>query len=300
MSNNKRYEDWQEESRGEDRGPRRSGVMPFLLAAMGVLCLIVLVVAIHFLGGRGTADAGKTEGGLPTPTSIPETSAPPEFAVEEPSAEEPAAEVAGEQSPSPAQAAVTTTPVDPATPTPAPSPSPAHSAVTTAPRPTPAPTPEPLSMWFFSGSTGQLTQRSFTSASATSFLSDKQYGDFPASQAIDGRTDTSWQEGVEGLGEGESITLWFDGPTSVSVLRIFPGFTRDETTFRLNGKPCELRFAFSTGESCTIVLENSFGGKDLALSRAVTTTYVKITILSVYDSESRWKDTAISEVIAFG
>ena len=271
MPNNNRYEDWQEESRGEDRRPRRSGVMPFLLAAMGVLCLIVLVVAIHFLGGRGTADAGKTEGGLPTPTSIPETSAPPEFA----------SEVAEEPDPSPAQAAVTTTPVDPATPT-------------------PAPTPEPLSMWFFSGSTGQLTQRSFTSAAATSYLSDKQYGDFPPSYAIDGRTDTSWQEGVEGLGEGESITLWFDGPTSVSVLRIFPGFTRDETTFRLNGKPCELRFAFSTGESCTIVLADSFGGKDLALSRAVTTTYVKITILSVYDSESRWKDTAISEVIAFG
>ena len=264
-------------------------MLPVLLV---VLCLIVLVVAIHFLGGRGTADAGKTEGGLPTPISIPETSVPPEPAAEEPAAEEP--------DPSPAQAAVTTTPVDPATPTPAPSPSPAHSAVTTAPIPTPAPTPEPLSMWFFSGSTGQLTQRSFTSAAATSYLSDKQYGDFPPSQAIDGRTDTSWQEGVEGLGEGESITLWFDGPTSVSVLRIFPGFTRDETTFRLNGKPCELRFAFSTGESCTIVLENSFGGKDLALSRAVTTSYVKITILSAYDSESRWKDTAISEVIAFG
>lgn len=294
MPNNNRYEDWQEESRGEDRGPRRSGVMPFLLAAMGVLCLIVLVVAIHFLGGRGTADAGKTEGGLPTPISIPETSAPPE----------PAAEVAGEPSPSPAQAAVTTTPVDPATPTPAPSPSPAQTAVTTAPvdpaTPTPAPTPEPLSMWFFSGSTGQLTQRSFTSAAATSYLSDKQYGDFPPSYAIDGRTDTSWQEGVEGLGEGESITLWFDGPTSVSVLRIFPGYTMDEAAYRLNGRPCELRFAFSTGESCTIVLADSFGGKDLALSRAVTTTYVKITILSVYDSESRWKDTAISEVIAFG
>ena len=281
MSNNNRYEDWQEESRGEDRGPRRSGVMPFLLAAMGVLCLIVLVVAIHFLGGRGTADAGKTEGGLPTPISIPETSVPPEPAAEEPSAEEPAAEVAGEPSPSPAQAAVTTTPVDPATPT-------------------PAPTPEPLSMWFFSGGTGQLTQRSFTSAAATSYLSDKQYGDFTPSYAIDGRTDTSWQEGVEGLGEGESITLWFDGPTSVSVLRIFPGYTMDEAAYRLNGRPCELRFAFSTGESCTIVLADSFGGKDLALSRAVTTSYVKITILSAYDSESRWKDTAISEVIAFG
>ena len=169
MPNNNRYEDWQEESRGEDRGPRRSGVMPFLLAAMGVLCLIVLVVAIHFLGGRGTADAGKTEGGLPTPISIPETSAPPEFAVEEPAVEEPAAEVAEEPDPSPAQAAVTTTPVDPATPTPAPSPSPAQAAVTTTPvdpaTPTPAPTPEPLSMSFFSGSTGQLTQRSFTSAS---------------------------------------------------------------------------------------------------------------------------------------
>lgn len=155
-------------------------------------------------------------------------------------------------------------------------------------------------MSFFSGSTGQLTQRSFTSASATSFLSDKQYGDFPASQAIDGRTDTSWQEGVEGLGEGESITLWFDGPTSVSVLRLYAGYTRDTETYRLNGKPRELRFEFSTGESCTFELTDSFGGKDLALSRAVTTTYVKITILSAYDSESRWKDTAISEVIAFG
>lgn len=74
MTNYDGSENRQEEGRGEGRRPARSGVTPLLLAAEAVLFLIVLVIVIHFLGGRGTEDAGK--GGETTPAQTVMTPEP--------------------------------------------------------------------------------------------------------------------------------------------------------------------------------------------------------------------------------
>ena len=122
MTNYDGSENRQEEGRGDDRRPARSGVTPLLLAAEAVLFLIVLVIVIHFLGGRGTEDAGKgSEPNLaqtlvtPEPTPVP-TAAPA-------------------QEPTPAPSSVpeaTAAPVPESTPAPSPAP---ESTSTTVPEP---------------------------------------------------------------------------------------------------------------------------------------------------------------------
>ena len=157
----------------------------------------------------------------------------------------------------------------------------------------------PLSLSAYYGERSRLQRLSFSRAEASSELYDPNYGRFPAGRAIDGDRASSWQEGVEGYGVGESLTLRFAQTTQVSVIEIFPGFADSEYTFYVNSRPRSLRFTFSDGRSCTFEFEDKFStqGHLLALSEPVLTDFIQITIEDTYDAA--WQDTAISEVIAY-
>lgn len=156
---------------------------------------------------------------------------------------------------------------------------------------------ERITMSQFTGDLSKLNKLLFVNASASSELADAEYGNFPALLAIDGKTDTSWQEGAAGYGIDESITLYFADSTEVSVIEIFPGFSKSDYTFFSNGRPSRLKFDFSDSHSCTYDFEDTPGSVAIALSEPVTTDYVCITILGVYSAE--WQDTAISEIRAY-
>ena len=101
MTNYDGSENRQEEGRGEGRRPARSGVTPLLLAAEAVLFLIVLVIVIHFLGGRGTEDAGKGSETTPAQTLVTPEPTPVPTAAPAP---EPTAAPAPESTPAPSPA----------------------------------------------------------------------------------------------------------------------------------------------------------------------------------------------------
>lgn len=174
-----------------------------------------------------------------------------------------------------------------------------------APEPSAEPAPtyraaehtDPLTMSEYAGNVSDLSLLTFSDASATSELDDPTYGKFPASNACDGKTLTSWQEGEIGCGIGESITLSLPEDTEVSAIFLYLGNMESEYAYYANSRPSELLFSFSDGISCTYHFEDSFRCYRLALSRPVKTDYIQITILDAYEAD--WKDTAISEIIAY-
>lgn len=120
---------------------------------------------------------------------------------------------------------------------------------------------------------------------------------FRAVYAIDGDLDSTWQEGAEGLGIGESLTLYFPSEEAVNIIEIYPGFISSDYVFENNGRPKSLKFEFSDGSSCTFDFEDKRGGVVLKLSETVITDSICITILDAYDAP--WEDTAIAEVVAY-
>ena len=163
------------------------------------------------------------------------------------------------------------------------------------PTPTPVPTP---AIDRFTGDIGAYRRLGFSQAGATSQLNDPQYGSFPAAYAIDGQRRTSWQEGVGGLGIGETLQLWFDGITAVSVIRIYPGNQMSEYAYYANSRPRQLLIGFSDGTAFTVELEDALGNQDFILSQPIFTTYIALTVLDAYTAD--WQDTSVSEVEAYG
>lgn len=117
---------------------------------------------------------------------------------------------------------------------------------------------------------------------------------FSASKMADGDLGTSWQEGVDGLGEGQCVTLYLDGEQSVSLIRIAPGNQISREGFQHNSRPRMVRFVFSDGSSYEWEFEDKMGFVKLKLSTPVKTSYVQIVLLSAYDAS--YQDTGFSEV----
>lgn len=162
--------------------------------------------------------------------------------------------------------------------------------------PSPSVPPEPLSLSICYDDLSNYEKLNFSGAKATSELIYS--GElFRAVYAIDGDLDSTWQEGAEGLGIGESLTLYFPSEEAVNIIEIYPGFISSDYVFENNGRPKSLKFEFSDGSSCTFDFEDKRGGVVLKLSETVITDSICITILDAYDAP--WEDTAIAEVAAY-
>ena len=135
----------------------------------------------------------------------------------------------------------------------------------------------------------------FSWAYASSEL-DSDGHTYYAENAVDGDSDTTWQEGVEGYGIGEYLELGFDQPQKLSLLRIFPG---NGNYYTENGRPAELLVEFSDGSAMSFNFPDCYGDYTLDLGGTVETSWVRLTIAEVYPG-TVWEDTAITEVLAYG
>lgn len=130
--------------------------------------------------------------------------------------------------------------------------------------------------------------------SASSYLSEKNIKHVP-DLIMDGDTTTAWVEGVDGNGEGESITFTFGDLYAVSDIKIWNGYQKSEDLYYKNARPAELELEFSDGSTERISLQDiSSGFQEFALERHVT-SYVKVKIISTY-AGSKYEDTVISEI----
>ena len=119
---------------------------------------------------------------------------------------------------------------------------------------------------------------------------------YAADNVIDGRKNSTWREGVQGPGKGEYVTVYFAGEEEISVIRIYPGYYKNDPSGYFNNcRPRAMTLTFSDGSSCSITLPNKCVASCIKLSSPVTTEYVKFTIDSVYLGKLS-EDTCISEI----
>jgi len=145
--------------------------------------------------------------------------------------------------------------------------------------------------------TGQVKP---SAASASSQLGDR----WSASKAIDGRFDTSWQEGSK-TEAGQWIRFAFKSPVTITNITIFAGSQTAEANYFGNLRPRHITIAADGGTGQKFELSDTFGPQDIAYTGPVSKT-LQITINDTYPSKktsldgSPFDDCAISEVRFFG
>lgn len=140
----------------------------------------------------------------------------------------------------------------------------------------------------------EIRMRDVEDVTASSYLPEKNIKHMP-DLIMDGDTTTAWVEGVDGNGEGESITFTFGDLYAVSDIKIWNGYQKSEDLYYKNARPAELELEFSDGSTERISLQDTSSGfQEFALERHVT-SYVKVKIISTYE-ESKYEDTVISEI----
>lgn len=140
----------------------------------------------------------------------------------------------------------------------------------------------------------EVHMRDVEDVTASSYLSEKNIKHVP-DLIMDGDTTTAWVEGVDGNGEGESITFTFGDLYAVSDIKIWNGYQKSEDLYYKNARPAELELEFSDGSTERISLQDTSSGfQEFALERHVT-SYVKLKIISTYEG-SKYEDTVISEI----
>lgn len=140
----------------------------------------------------------------------------------------------------------------------------------------------------------EVRMRDVEDVTASSYLPEKNIKHVP-DLIMDGDTTTAWVEGVDGNGEGESITFTFGDLYAVSDIKIWNGYQKSEDLYYKNARPAELELEFSDGSTERISLQDTSSGfQKFALERHVT-SYVKVKIISTY-AGSKYEDTVISEI----
>lgn len=130
-------------------------------------------------------------------------------------------------------------------------------------------------------------------ASASSVLegNDAKYG---AGRCIDANLSTCWQEGVEGNGQGESLTFVFPENTEISQISILNGQFLSEKEYFGN-----TRASFITLDAGSkkyyIKLKDIMERQTFSFSSPVKTGNIRITFNSVYPG-SQWFDLCITEI----
>lgn len=174
---------------------------------------------------------------------------------------------------------------------------------TPTPTPTPTLTPVPVEPTAVSLSAapadlGTLKTARFSAASATSRLvqADKTINN-AAEMAIDSDTVTSWQEGAQGDGIGEQITLTLSEPKKVRCIGLYLGNWREPFTYDNNNRPKEMTVTVN-GKSYELSFTDAMIPQYIDFNVPVETNMITFTIKSVYPGKSPG-DTCISEVIPY-
>ena len=138
-----------------------------------------------------------------------------------------------------------------------------------------------------------LEKITVSEATASSYLTSKKRT-YDAPLAIDGVAQTCWQEGVEGAGEGESLTFRFNEEEHIAAISLLCGKHTSEKSFYENARPAKITVKIGTFKYST-ELEDIMQRQTFRLPVAVKAEEITIAIDSVYRG-SVWEDLCISEV----
>ena len=173
------------------------------------------------------------------------------------------------------------------------------SEPTPEPTATPTPTPE-LTAALIDASEVNLegfNEVIFGSAVASSVIQQEKVSNDPI-YAFDDDIQTSWQEGVDGSGIGESIVGYFSGSWKVKYLMFRLGNWKSDKYFYGNNRPARLRIQLGNF-STEIDFPDSYQEFWVELNYPCEAEYLSLTIEGVHAGTS-WDDTPITDVRAFG
>lgn len=122
--------------------------------------------------------------------------------------------------------------------------------------------------------------------------------DNSAIKAADGSERTSWQEGVDGDGVGESLTLTLAKSYKVKYLSLQLGNWNSDEYYEGNNRPKELEITVGDVTQ-TVTFPDGKTEYWLELSGETTASEIEFVIQSVY-SGSQWDDTCIAEIGIYG
>lgn len=141
----------------------------------------------------------------------------------------------------------------------------------------------------------EAVNRELITVEASSMLGTSKYS---PEKLIDGDETTSWQEGVDGLGIGETITFYFEEPQSLVFVYIRNGSGVSEEKYYQNGRVYRMSVINpDTGESCEFDLSDISDQKEgfeLMGDGFMNVNSLVFTITDVYPGDL-YEDTVISE-----
>ena len=178
-----------------------------------------------------------------------------------------------------------------------------EETVSATPEPTATPAPEPtevpltISVAEAKPNLSAYLKVNVAAASATSTITQEGY-DNSAIKAFDGDQTSSWQEGRDDAGIGESITGYFDRSYEVKYICLKLGNWRDTTRNKENCRPQTI--TITTDEfTQQFVFPDEQREFYIELSKECTLSYLTITIDSVYPG-TLYQDTVIADVAIYG
>lgn len=121
---------------------------------------------------------------------------------------------------------------------------------------------------------------------------------YGASNLLDRRLDTSWQEAVDGDGVGEWLEFRFDAPVDIASVDLGTGFQSTHETygdlFPLNGRVTALTVQVNGVDAGALALADKPGlQRQPFVHRNVTSVRLQIAGVA---AGTKWPDTALSEV----
>lgn len=168
--------------------------------------------------------------------------------------------------------------------------------------------------------TAPLGDRTVT-LSATSELAGKSGRPYSVGHLMDGDPATAWVEGVDGSGEGQTLTFRLDGPAEVEGVLVWPGYGKSAAVYTGNATPSRVTVALGASQVPFALRQpvqmredegpTSPGGQKgmtcvhvdrpgaraphlLLLERPVATDSVKLAVEAVLPGKT-WADLAITE-----
>jgi hypothetical protein len=146
----------------------------------------------------------------------------------------------------------------------------------------------------------------FTEVDVSGAAKSSEFGvSYAAANLVDGNTSTTWVEGADGLGKGESVTFTFSRPVAVVTACLVNGYGKSTDLYRRNARVRTLD-VITDNEQFTV------GLTDLGLTAAPSTfqelplpeqvvTQVTLRLRSFYGPDqlagkTSYEDTCLSEV----
>lgn len=140
----------------------------------------------------------------------------------------------------------------------------------------------------------QVTKLAVTNAEQSSMASSDSY-DYSANSAIDGDITSSWQEGVDGLGEGTGIKLTLDGTHKIRYMVLYLGNWRSDEMWQKNARPAKLSINLGDNQAKDVEFSDEKKAFCLSFDEPVEASFVSLYIEAGY-AGSKWNDNCISEV----